>query len=141
MSEAVVPKSIDLQQRIVVGWIVMALTLVMVSVSQLVQAAIQTDFSEFAYHPGPGGWWLTCTLFGLYGLVALLIHHVDLRWFRWLSCLLGFGALAFTAGHHVDHIKEGFTGQTFGPFGVIHLHHIAGLLVVVQSMRWARAAR
>ena len=142
MGEAMQPAiTAPFQQRIVTGWIVMAMTLVMASVSQLMQAAIQTDFSEFAYHPGPGGWWTTCSLFMTYGVVALAVSHVDARWFRWLACLLGFLALAFTAAHHLTHLREGFVGQTYGPFGVIHLHHLASLVVVVQSLRWARAGR
>jgi hypothetical protein len=127
-----------LQHRITTGWLVMALTLVMVSVSQLMQAAIQTDFSEFVYHPGPGGWWATCILFMAYGVVALAVCHGDARWFRWLGFMLGVTALGYTAGHHVTHVAEGFVGPTFGPFGVIHLHHVASLVVCVQSFRWAR---
>ena len=131
----------QLQHRITTGWLVMALTIVMASVSQLMQAAMQTDFSEFVYHPGPGGWWATCILFMAYGAVALAVSLVDARWFRWLAFVLGVAALGYTAGHHVTHVSEGFAGQTFGPFGVIHLHHVASLLVCLQSFRWARADR
>ena len=57
------------------------------------------------------------------------------------TLMLATAATLFTLGHHIDHLLQGLVGPTFGPFGVIQLHHVAGVLVVLQSFRWAKPAR
>lgn len=131
----------NVQYRVQMGWVVMSMALIMMSLSHLMQAAMQTDFSEFAHHPGPEGWWVNCALLTMYGVVALAVGAIDTVWFRWLVLALALAALTYTLGHHIDHLSDGFVGQTFGPFGVIHLHHLASIWVVVNSFGWARAVK
>lgn len=128
-------------RRMVVGWIVMALVIQLTSVSQLVQAAIVTDFNEFAYHPGPGGWWVTCSVFAAYSFTVMAVTYLEAPWFRWLHFGLAVAATVWSAAHHLTHLLEGFTGPTYGPFGVLHVHHVAGVLLVVESFRWATSGR
>ncbi|HJV63286.1 MAG TPA: hypothetical protein VJ743_20220 [Albitalea sp.] len=126
-----------LQLNVAFGWLAMALSLVMMSVSLLVKAAIETDFSEFVHHPGPQGWSLMCVQFFAYVMLALGCLQLDQRWFRWANAGLLAAATLVMLLHQLGHMHE---GVRYGWSGAVDAtHHLAGLVTMLQALRWARA--
>ena len=128
-----------IQVRVAFGWLTLATVLLMIFVSMLVKAGIQTDFSEFARHPGPEGWGALCVQFVLYLAMAALALHNDAAWVRWLNAVLLAVATLFMLAHQVGHVRA---GMVYGLTGVIDgAHHVLGALATLQAWRWARGAR
>jgi hypothetical protein len=126
------------QVRLAFGWLMLATVLLMIFVSMLVKAGIQTDFSEFAHHPGPEGWSALCVQFVLYLAMATLVIHSDAAWVRWLNAVLLAVATLFMLAHQVGHVRE---GMAYGLTGVIDgAHHVLGALATLQAWRWARGS-
>ena len=133
------PSLQPIQVRVAFSWLMLATVLLMIFVSMLVKAGIQTDFSEFAHHPGPEGWGALCVQFVLYLAMAALAMHSDAAWVRWLNAVLLAVATLFMLAHQVGHVRE---GMVYGLTGVIDgAHHVLGALATWQAWRWARGAR
>ena len=129
----------SIQIKLALAWLTLALLLMMLFVSMLVKAGIQTDFSEFAHHPGPEGWGALCVQFVLYLAMAALAIHSDAAWVRWLNAVLLAVATLFMLAHQVGHVRE---GMAYGLTGVIDgAHHVLGAVATLQAWRWARGTR
>ena len=125
------------QIRIAFGWTALAVVLMMIFVSMLVRAGIQTDFSELAPHPGPEGWGALCVQFTLYLAMAALTFSSSAAWVRWLNVLLLSGVTLFMLAHQIGHLRE---GMAYGLTGSIDVaHHLLGTLTAWHAIRWARA--
>jgi hypothetical protein len=128
-----------IQIKLALAWLTLALLLMMLFVSMLVKAGIQTDFSEFAHHPGPEGWAALCVQFVAYLAMAALTVNSDAAWVRWLNAALLAVATLFMLAHQVGHLRE---GMVYGLTVVIDgAHHVLGALAAWQALRWARHAR
>lgn len=128
-----------IQIKLALAWLTLALLLMMLFVSMLVKAGIQTDFSEFAHHPGPEGWAALCVQFVAYLAMATLTLNSDAAWVRWLNAVLLATATLFMLAHQLGHLRE---GMAYGLTGVIDgAHHGLGALAAWQALRWARQAR
>jgi hypothetical protein len=126
-----------IQTRLALAWAMLALVLVMIFVSMLVKAGIQTDFSEFAHHPGPEGWGALCIQFVAYLAMAALTVNTAAGWVRWLNAALLTVATLFMLGHQVGHVRE---GMVYGLTGIIDgAHHVLGAVASWQALRWARS--
>ncbi|HLO94161.1 MAG TPA: hypothetical protein VK195_07585 [Burkholderiaceae bacterium] len=125
--------------RIAFLWLALGLTLLMVIISTLVKAAIQTDFSEFVHHPGPRGWEVFCLQFFLYLSLATGALYLRAAWFRWL-CLALFTLVGlYMLAHQLGHMAEGWR---YGLTGAVDLaHHLLSALGAWQAWRWCREAR
>ena len=128
-----------IQIKLALAWLTLALLLMMLFVSMLVKAGIQTDFSEFAHHPGPEGWGALCVQFVAYLAMAALTLNSGAAWVRWLNAGLLAGATLFMLAHQLGHLRE---GMAYGLTGVIDVaHHLLGALAALQALHWARHAR
>jgi hypothetical protein len=128
-----------IQIKLALAWLTLALVLMMLFVSMLVKAGIQTDFSEFAHHPGPEGWAALCVQFVAYLAMAALTVNSGAAWVRWLNAALLAVATLFMLAHQVGHLRE---GMAYGLTAVIDgAHHGLGALAAWQALRWAREAR
>ena len=128
-----------IQIKLALAWLTLALLLMMLFVSMLVKAGIQTDFSEFAHHPGPEGWGALCVQFVAYLAMAALTLNSDAPWVRWLNAALLAVATLFMLAHQLGHLRE---GMVYGLTGVIDgAHHVLGALAAWQAARWARHGR
>lgn len=126
-----------IQAQLAMAWVSLALVLVMIFVSMLVKAGIQTDFSEFAHHPGPEGWGALCIQFVAYLAMAAVTVNNDAGWVRWLNAALLAVATLFMLGHQVGHMRE---GMVYGLTGIIDgAHHVLGAVASLQALRWARS--
>ena len=129
----------SIQIKLALAWLTLALLLMMLFVSMLVKAGIQTDFSEFAHHPGPEGWAALCVQFVAYLAMAALTLNSDAPWVRWLNAALLAVATLFMLAHQLGHLRE---GMVYGLTGLIDVaHHLLGALAAAQALRWARHAR
>ncbi len=128
-----------IQIKLALAWLTLALLLMMLFVSMLVKAGIQTDFSEFAHHPGPEGWGALCVQFVAYLAMAVLTLNSDAPWLRWLNAALLAVATLFMLAHQLGHLRE---GMVYGLTGLIDVaHHVLGALAAAQALRWARHGR
>jgi hypothetical protein len=128
-----------IQVKLAFSWLALATVLLMLFVSMLVKAGIQTDFSEFAHHPGPEGWGALCVQFVLYIAMAALTMNSDAAWVRWLNAALLAVATLFMLAHQVGHVRE---GMAYGLTAVIDgAHHVLGAVAALQALRWARSVR
>lgn len=126
-----------IQTKLALAWLTLAMVLVMIFVSMLIKAGIQTDFSEFAHHPGPEGWGAMCIQFVAYLAMAALTVNIDAPWVRWLNAALLTLATLFMLGHQIGHVRE---GMVYGLTGIIDgAHHVLGAVASWQAMRWARS--
>ena len=126
-----------IQTKLALAWLTLAMVLVMIFVSMLIKAGIQTDFSEFAHHPGPEGWGAMCIQFGAYLAMAALTVNIDAPWVRWLNAALLTVATLFMLGHQIGHVRE---GMVYGLTGIIDgAHHVLGAVASLQALRWARS--
>lgn len=125
-----------IQTKLALAWLTLAMVLVMIFVSMLIKAGIQTDFSEFAHHPGPEGWGAMCIQFVAYLAMAALTVNIDAPWVRWLNAALLTVATLFMLGHQIGHVRE---GMVYGLTGIIDgAHHVLGAVASLQALRWAR---
>jgi hypothetical protein len=128
-----------IQIKLALAWLTLALLLMMLFVSMLVKAGIQTDFSEFAHHPGPEGWGALCVQFVAYLGMAALTLNSGAPWVRWLNAALLAVATLFMGAHQLGHLRE---GMVYGLTGLIDVaHHLLGALAAWQAVRWARHGR
>lgn len=128
-----------IQIKLAQAWLTLGLLLMMLFVSMLVKAGIQTDFGEFAHHPGPEGWAALCAQFVAYLVMAALTVNSDAPWVRWLNAALLAVATLFMLAHQVGHLRE---GMVYGLTGILDgAHHVLGGLAAWQALRWARQAR
>jgi hypothetical protein len=126
-----------IQTKLALAWLTLAMVLVMIFVSMLIKAGIQTDFSEFAHHPGPEGWGAMCIQFVAYLAMAALTVNIDAPWVRWLNAGLLTVATLFMLGHQIGHVRE---GMVYGLTGIIDgAHHVLGAVASLQALRWARS--
>ncbi len=132
-------RSGNLQSTLAFGWLVLLVLFLAIVLSQLMQAAINDDFTRFAQHPGQSGWVTSSILIFVYGMMALLTRLLDHRWFRWLNVILLAAVTAAMMKHQVQHMLE---GMTYGLTGLVDMaHHIVGVVLVVLAVRWARSVK
>lgn len=129
----------DLQRSIVTGWIVLAVLLMATMISTLMQGAINTDFSEFVYHPGTAGFSVLCSLLSTYALMAVVTDRCSGRWLRWLNMILLAGASLYTLGHQISHVISGQSHVQASELLYL-LHHVIGLWMTLLAIRWIRRA-
>jgi hypothetical protein len=129
----------NLQHSIALGWIALAIISVMISLSSLMQAAMNTDFSDFAFHPAPRGWAVICVLFSVTMLMGVFTRIYSAVWFRWLNATLLALVTLFMLAHHLGHMAE---GKVYGLFGAVDVaHHVIGFLMSFLAVRWARGGK
>lgn len=129
----------DMQYKLAAGWFVLAIALLMILMSFVMKAGINTDFSDFAHHPGPEGWAFLCWQFSLYVVLGVAALYVDAAIFRWLNVLMFAAATLFMLAHQLGHMRE---GMVYGLTGVLDVvHHAVGALMTWQAWQWARSAR
>lgn len=127
-----------LQAALALGWLASAGFALATAVSQLMLAAVNNDFGEFAHHPGPDDWYPVClwlTVFLVLGVVTVL---ADAAWFRWGTAVL-YGALALaSASHTVGHLTDG-DRSAYGLDLSLEIGQVAlALALAGVALRWAR---
>ncbi|MES2948750.1 MAG: hypothetical protein V4858_09430 [Pseudomonadota bacterium] len=132
-------QSSSLQSTLALGWLVLLVLFLAIVLSQLMQAAIDDDFTRFSQHPGRNGWMSSSVLILVYGLMPLLTRLLDRRWFRWLNVVLLAAATAAMMKHQAQHMLE---GMTYGLNGLVDVaHHAVGVVLVFLAIRWARVCK
>jgi hypothetical protein len=127
-----------LQVNVAIGWIALALALMMIIISAIVKAAIETDFSQFVHHPGTQGWALFCGQFFVYVVLGVAASQHAAGWFRWVNAGLLAMVTLFMVLHQIGHMREGWV---YGWTALVDAtHHVVGLLATLQAIRWARLA-
>lgn len=127
----------DMQYKLAAGWFVLAIVLLMILMSFVMKAGINTDFSDFVHHPGPEGWAFLCWQLSSYVLLGVGVLYVDAAVFRWFNVLTFGAATLFMLAHQVGHMRE---GMVYGLTGVLDVvHHVVGALMTWQAWHWARA--
>lgn len=128
------------QQSLALGWMAMAVLMVMTMVAPLVHSAIQTDFSEYAYHPGPNGLDAYCVAISVYVGMAVLTQRLDFIWLRWLNVALFLSVTLFELLHQVMHFRNGMVhGLMLQVMDIVH--HLIGIWMVALAYRWLRSGK
>jgi hypothetical protein len=125
-------------QRIVAqGWTTLLAVVTLMGISQVYQAAIVNNFSEFAHHPGSRGWGVISVAASTYALMAVLTQIFQAVWFRWVNASLLMVVTLYMMAHQLQH---SLNGTVYGLTGAIDFtHHLVGIGMSYWAVRWARS--
>jgi hypothetical protein len=135
-------KNANLRNQIALGWVLMLLVLTLTTALMIIQASFTDDnFHSLKVDPGPRSLSFLVFVFGIYVVMPIyvyIVHPFRIAALRWTAVVFSALILLFFVLHHTSHWVHG-DRPNLSSHVMDVLHHIVGLWIFVNSIRWARA--
>ncbi len=131
-------KEQEYQNFLSAGWLALLGISVMIGLSELVTALIRSSLILLASPLGQQRWGMFCIVISIYALMSVLVRLVNHIWFRWVNVALFAFAIIFGIVHQIIHLMNGTFNSNSAIVDIAH--HVVGIIVLIQAVRWARSS-
>ena len=137
-------KDANLRNQIALGWVLMLLVLTLTTAIMIIQSSfMDNNFRDLKIDPGPRSLSFLVFVFGIYVVMPIyvyVVHSFRVPAMRWVAVAFSVLILLFFLLHHTAHWVHG-ERTSLSSHVMDVLHHIVAIWVLVNSIRWSRAAR
>ena len=118
------------------SWLGMALLLMMMQITDLIEAGMNSDFSDFNSHLRMSGLWLISVMIIINIIVQVSIFIFDNKAFYWGVFSVSIIYTVFMIYHQISHLVGGDKFDIHFTFDI--LHHTLGICAIYFSYKLAK---
>ena len=116
------------------AWVGMAIILIMMQITDLVEAGMKNDYSEFTHHLKMKGLWILSIMAIINVIIQNLVKISDYPVVRWVVLIVSILYTLFHVIHQLVHLISGDKFDIHFCFDITH--HALGITAIIFAIKW-----
>jgi len=116
------------------AWVGMALLSIVMQITDLIEAGMKNDFSEFTNHLKMRGLWVFSIMIIINVIMQNLVKISDNPVAKWVILIVTIPYTLFMLLHQLIHLKSGDRFDIHFCFDITH--HVLGITAIIFAIKW-----